>query len=606
LLLLGLIIRFPFFLRPGAFPDYLYYASWATYSTEHGVLTIYDDPSNLSTGHIDYPPLFIYLFHGLGLIYRTFLPMPMESQPFIVLIKCMSVLFEVLSAFILYHWVAKRYDSQLGKLAFGLFFLNPAIFYVGVVFGQVDAVYAAFLLLSLMFIVEERRFPGGIFLACALLLKLQALPFVPLFMLIPVVKRDYRGFYRLCSGFLLASFLILAPYIITGRLDTVIERCFFREVKWGSYLTVGAFNLWYLHADPVTFDFRHWGWLYGEDGELQVFPFLHLLTYQNLGIFLFALAYGWSIYLLWKRENKETIWLAAAQVALAFYLLPTRVHERYLFPFFLFFVPISLILPFRRILYYSLSVTYLINMMVIYPLVGFYKEVTEIDTLIGVLTAATNLVLYALFLVSEYIRTDECDESDYSPVLQKTLIAGLLMACLLIGARVYERQDHPDTIYLSNMLPVHVQQEWPPIAPEAKGLSAYFQAKQNLSSDNRILRIRDTCYRYGIGAHAHSVIEYDIPADFDYFESYIGVDEEVLQAHDLFPDVATVIFLVYINNEQVYQSPLMIPTSPARLVHVPLPKNGKTSRLRLEVTNGGDTNHSDHANWALARIVREG
>ena len=53
--------------------------------------------------------------------------MPMESQPFIVLIKCMSVLFEVLSAFILYHWVAKRYDSQLGKLAFGLF-LNPAIF----------------------------------------------------------------------------------------------------------------------------------------------------------------------------------------------------------------------------------------------------------------------------------------------------------------------------------------------------------------------------------------------------------------------------------------------------------------------------------------------
>ena len=91
------------------------------------MLTIYDDPSNLSTGHIDYPPLFIYLFHGLGLIYRTFLPMPMESQPFIVLIKCMSVLFEVLSAFILYHWVAKRYDSQLGKLAFGLF-LNPAIF----------------------------------------------------------------------------------------------------------------------------------------------------------------------------------------------------------------------------------------------------------------------------------------------------------------------------------------------------------------------------------------------------------------------------------------------------------------------------------------------
>jgi predicted membrane-bound dolichyl-phosphate-mannose-protein mannosyltransferase len=55
-------------------------------------------------------------------------------------------------------------------------------------------------------------------------------------------------------------------------------------------------------------------------------------TWQQVGTFLFALAALAALVIVARRDDMRGILLAALVMAIAFFVLPTRVHERYLFP----------------------------------------------------------------------------------------------------------------------------------------------------------------------------------------------------------------------------------------------------------------------------------
>lgn len=611
-------MRLPFLPLVGFEQDFLFFTSWAEYLANHSLATIYDDPTKLSVQFINYPPLYLYALMAMARIHHLFFSGTVETTIFLVMIKLSAVVFELLGGWALYRWVGRTQGESWGRTAFALYFLNPAIFYVSVYYGQVDAIFAAFLLFSLIAFLEGRNVWSGFFLACSLLMKLQAIPFIPLFFFFPLIRREWRSLAMMIAGFACAMLIVNLPFILTERVDVMIQRCVTESIAWGKFVSVGAFNLWYLHADPSTLDQNIWGWLYGSDGMLAANGLTAMLTYAKLGVGLFGLAYLWTLACLWKSAEEEDLWLAAAHVALAFYMLPTKVHERYLFPFFILYIPLALQHPVRRMIFYGFSVTYLVNVMVICPLFGETKVVTEIDSTAGVLAAVTNLVLYALFLVYEAALVWNRDVR--MPLLRKTLSTAAMAALFLFLLRVYERQPDRTVLYLSQLQPVSVQQTWPPMEVNAPSL-AYSQVGRDLSSGDmvmvgdisqmirRTLRLGDTYYRYGLGAHSVSSIEYEVPEEYDYFECYAGVDAEVKAAHELTPHAATVTFAVYTNGEKKYQSPLMIPACSPERIFVPLPKKQGPVRLRLEVghadSDPGNPSHSDHADWALAKVVKE-
>jgi len=43
---------------------------------------------------------------------------------------------------------------------------------------------------------------------------------------------------------------------------------------------------------------------------------------------------GFLAAMIWRRDDRRTLLVALTVMAIAFFVLPTRVHERYLFPFF--------------------------------------------------------------------------------------------------------------------------------------------------------------------------------------------------------------------------------------------------------------------------------
>ena len=179
---------------------------------------------------------------------------------------------------------------------------------------------------------------------------------------------------------------------------------------------------------------------------------------------------------------------------------------------------------------------------------------------------------------------------------------------MILVFRTRAREINPDVLYLSQLKPIEAQQEWPEIDPvllKREGRTGYEQIKRDLSSDGRQIQIGKTVYRFGLGAHAHSRIEYDIPGDYTLFDCFIGVDAEVLPIYEEMPDRGTVRFYVWVNGILKYESPLILPTTPPRRVAIPIPKKEQgVNQLILEVSNAGDWNHSDHADWAMARVIK--
>ncbi len=56
------------------------------------------------------------------------------------------------------------------------------------------------------------------------------------------------------------------------------------------------------------------------------------LTWQNVGAILFAIVAVWAIVAVARRDDMRGVVLASLVLAIAFFAVPTRVHERYLFP----------------------------------------------------------------------------------------------------------------------------------------------------------------------------------------------------------------------------------------------------------------------------------
>ncbi|MEU9497845.1 NPCBM/NEW2 domain-containing protein [Streptomyces sp. NPDC048196] len=111
---------------------------------------------------------------------------------------------------------------------------------------------------------------------------------------------------------------------------------------------------------------------------------------------------------------------------------------------------------------------------------------------------------------------------------------------------------------------------------------------RNRSIDGRPLTIQGTSYTEGLGAHAFSEITYHLGGACSALGVDVGIDDEVGAN-------GSVVFQIYRDGTKVADSGLMTVDQPAQ--HLTADLTGG-SELRLVVTDGGNGNNSDHADWA--------
>jgi hypothetical protein len=146
------------------------------------------------------------------------------------------------------------------------------------------------------------------------------------------------------------------------------------------------------------------------------------------------------------------------------------------------------------------------------------------------------------------------------------------------------------TTYLSDLTPaVAPTNGWGPIEEDRSN-------GELGANDGTTMRVNGNTYNKGLGVHANSEVQYDIQASWAYstFQADVGVDDEV-------GSNGSVVFQVWLGTNKVYDSGVKTGNDTVGVVNVGI--GGFTGRLRLVVTDAGNGNTFDHADWGVARLV---
>ncbi len=113
------------------------------------------------------------------------------------------------------------------------------------------------------------------------------------------------------------------------------------------------------------------------------------------------------------------------------------------------------------------------------------------------------------------------------------------------------------------------------------------------AGDGHTITLNGTTYTKGLGTNAVSDIRYALSGGCSRFRADVGVDDEITSTR------ASVVFQVFADGTKLYDSGVMGATTATKSIDVNL--TGK-NELQLVVTDAGNGNDSDHADWAAARI----
>ncbi len=154
-------------------------------------------------------------------------------------------------------------------------------------------------------------------------------------------------------------------------------------------------------------------------------------------------------------------------------------------------------------------------------------------------------------------------------------------------ARLYPTAENNPLVYVSDLTPTFTTNGWGPYEPDRSN-------GEEGATDGRTIMLSGVTYTKGLGVHSVSELRYALNGQYASFLADVGMDDEV-------GDAGTVVFQVWADGVKLYDSGLMYGFTATKAVFVNVA--GK-NELRLIVTDGGDQVHTDHGDWANARLVR--
>jgi dolichyl-phosphate-mannose-protein mannosyltransferase len=305
LLAVGLAIRLAVLDAKGHPGDAIVIGRWTDNLARYGPWNFYRHDASI------YPAL-LYAYWPIGVV--------LDGADQARAIKGLSIPFDLAVAVVVYLAALRLVGHGRALIAPALYLFNPAVLLAGPVWGQVDAAGTLVLLAALLALAAGRFGWAGAFTVLAGMIKPQfglvVLPVATVAIMRWRATGSQAPWVRGLLGGAVAYLVVALPL----RLDPFT---FARQViESGSYKRMSSAN-----AANI------WGLLHGyklPDGGLLY-----------VGALLLLIGLAASLLPLRRRRDLATILAVGLFVVFAFYFLPTRVHERYLFPAMAVLAPLA-------------------------------------------------------------------------------------------------------------------------------------------------------------------------------------------------------------------------------------------------------------------------
>ncbi|HEX6977562.1 MAG TPA: hypothetical protein VF185_04415 [Patescibacteria group bacterium] len=385
--------------------------SWGKLASERGLANFYEG-TDWPNSAPNQPPLTILLFAFTNNIWSfvdnsswflnnriSFFPSKFiwywERQGMTLLVKLPSVLADLGIGWLIYKYFKEKKMERRGFILSALWLFNPVILYNSAVWGQTDPIVNLLGLVSILFLMKRKLVLSMIFIVLSLLFKGSLSIFLPILFVVMIwqkyeVKEWVRAFAA-CAICVVGISIWFHPAfdLPVWLFNLYNQRIFPGEI---GYLTANAFNFWWI-VDPgkVLDSYIYFG--------LSAHIWGYLLV---IGIVLTLI--------LWLKKHKfeeKYIFYALSLTALATFLFFTRIHERYLYPFF----PLATIslgfFPEILISYIILSILSLLNLYHLFwaPPFSFLESLLKIDSVKTALSIINLIVFIKLIHLTKKINS---------------------------------------------------------------------------------------------------------------------------------------------------------------------------------------------------------
>jgi len=411
LLLVAFFVRLFFVGNEGFKTDVNTYAAWALTLSEHGFRTFYS-----TAGFADYPPGYFYILSIIGRFWHAFFASHDAGYAILhVLVKLPAILAD-LGVGILLFALVRRFagvGTAFGVAAFYLF--NPAAIYISASWGQVDSISGGLALLAIYALLRSEDpstslragFAGSraslawivfawLSFGYSILIKPQAAVLLPLLVAFAFVDSNRRRERVIATALGIGAALVLAllvtePFHPSNPVAALVW--LFQQYAFGSnvypYNTVNAFNLWALRGTM---------WVPDSQYILGLPQFLW-------GLLLVVAAMALVVWRYVQSRTSTALLEACAIATLAFFILATRMHERYLFNGLLFTIAC---IPFaRRYLAGAIALSIVLFANLVYSLQYLHAVTGSVaganaQNLWGLSTTVFSLLAVGTFFVLGY------------------------------------------------------------------------------------------------------------------------------------------------------------------------------------------------------------
>jgi hypothetical protein len=395
-LIAGLLIRALLMAQVGYKPDILFWKSWLSYATQYGIANVY----SLELPGQTYPPVFLYLLWLLGRLYLWIWPAAVDSAWLTAFVKIPAVAADLVAAVLLARLARSTKGGISPRGAAAMMALNPVWIWLSAYWGQVDILHGGLAAAAWFAALSGAAGASGILLALGVLTKPQGLIILPAAAVLIVRRSGTRALGRAVALGACTAGLICAPFLIAGYGRRLYE---IYAGAGGVYpmLSVKAFNPWWIatvltggaHAAPLPTDAT---------------PLAMGITPHAIGIALFLAATAWIVWRCAGRIDGPRAWRLLTLQWLAFFLLPTQVHERYLAPALVSFAVAAVLDRRTTTLYLLLSLGVFLNLLYVVPGTAVIGRIVRVGTLDGVLVAL-GFCAIAFLLVRQEVREGGAD-----------------------------------------------------------------------------------------------------------------------------------------------------------------------------------------------------
>lgn len=347
---IGLVLRLPTLpMDTRAVPDVQLFIDWGRTARDLGFVAVSD---TIPERYNLYPPLALWLLRGLASI-EAFVPPALRGGDtfLIVAIKALPLIADLALAYLIARLVRAR-GAVASVVAAAAIAWNPALIWLGAVWGQIDSVYTFLLVASVAAFERAAVLRGWIAWAAATFIKVQGLMLAPLAMTASLRDAGWRRTLIGCLAVLAMGALLFAPWM-SGGVSRYLEALTLVQPR----TTFSALNLWYVIGLGGTWpDTR---------------PIRWHITPRIIGYVLVLAVAAFVMLAVWTRRARVGLALPAAILAMAPYMTMTGMRSRYLIVVLPFLVLLASGWDRKAIVRHAGWVAGLVTAILLFNLVGY-------------------------------------------------------------------------------------------------------------------------------------------------------------------------------------------------------------------------------------------